>query len=212
MKGERSRVLKVRSRKQWKAIASPIRVEILTSMEGLESCTVAELAERLERKVPSLYPHLATLEAAGFVEVVSGGPGTNAPVAYRNAYDVVDFDMESLGETENAQLDTLIGRTLRAAERRYNDHELRALAARANLFRMNVSDSRFTREQVVAIARHLAAIDRIVRESKKAPIGRGDADGTVRLSLLTGAMPVGDRARQDLASFEALDPSEIVDD
>lgn len=55
---------------QWRAAASPARLQLITAIEGLGRATVLTLAEATGRSAPSLYPHLEQLEAAGFVASV----------------------------------------------------------------------------------------------------------------------------------------------
>lgn len=52
---------------QWRAAASPARLQLITAIEGLGRSTVLALAEATGRSAPSLYPHLEQLERAGFV-------------------------------------------------------------------------------------------------------------------------------------------------
>jgi hypothetical protein len=53
--------------KAWKAILSPVRREIVESMQKLGPCSIAEVARDIGRPADGLYRHVAVLVASGFL-------------------------------------------------------------------------------------------------------------------------------------------------
>ena len=68
-----------------RALASPVRQDVVDGLEAAGPCTVAELAELLGRPADGLYYHLRILERAGIL-VQSRGPGEDGRKQAR--YDV----------------------------------------------------------------------------------------------------------------------------
>ena len=66
---------------QLSALRSPLRHEILASMEQLGSCSVGELASHLGRPPQSLYYHVLRLAGAGLIRVKRLRPSARRPEA-----------------------------------------------------------------------------------------------------------------------------------
>ncbi len=62
-----SDVYRVRDRAQLRALASPVRQQVLQALGAIEPCTAKELAAHLGRKPVSLYYHLRALQEVGLV-------------------------------------------------------------------------------------------------------------------------------------------------
>ena len=63
----------IRNPKYFKALTSPPRMEIISSLSDSGPATIAELATRLGRSPHSLYHHMETLAEAGIVRSVREG-------------------------------------------------------------------------------------------------------------------------------------------
>jgi len=61
--------------KQVRAIASPVRLEVISFLVSLGPCTVAELAAAMDRPADGLYPHLRALVHAGVAVAARREPG-----------------------------------------------------------------------------------------------------------------------------------------
>lgn len=115
------------------AIASPARQELLAAL-GPGPATVTELATRLGRSRQALYYHLATLSAAGLVEVTTWrGAGRDRERVYRRTVDRVAVGARAGSARELATADRAVTAMLRLTGR-----EVRSAMASADLCRVGV--------------------------------------------------------------------------
>lgn len=63
----RPALIRIRSTKAWEAILSPVRREILESMQELGPCSIADVARATGRPADGLYRHVAILVKSGFL-------------------------------------------------------------------------------------------------------------------------------------------------
>lgn len=73
----------------WSVMMAPVRFEIIEAMRGLAPCSVAEIAEALDRPADTLYPHLRRLIAIGVVVEVGQHSGKTRP---SKVFDLVADD------------------------------------------------------------------------------------------------------------------------
>lgn len=59
--------LEVSDAETWRAISTPIRLEILDALRTHAPCTIREIARDIERPATMLYKHIEVMEKAGFV-------------------------------------------------------------------------------------------------------------------------------------------------
>lgn len=77
------RVFEIREDRQFRALRSPVRQEVVDVMESMGPCTIASVAERLGRRPDTLYFHFRTLEASGLVRRVGEeGSGREKAAVY----------------------------------------------------------------------------------------------------------------------------------
>jgi predicted transcriptional regulator len=65
--------------RQWKALASPIRVELLLLADAIEPCSIADLARLSGRRSTGLYRHVAILADADLLLPRGKRPGPRRP-------------------------------------------------------------------------------------------------------------------------------------
>ncbi|MFM8698426.1 MAG: helix-turn-helix domain-containing protein, partial [Phycisphaerales bacterium] len=59
--------IRIESTKAWEAILSPVRREVLESMQKLGPCSIADVARDTGRPADGLYRHVAVLVKSGFL-------------------------------------------------------------------------------------------------------------------------------------------------
>ncbi|MEY3023676.1 MAG: Helix-turn-helix domain, partial [Planctomycetota bacterium] len=65
--------------RQWKAISSPIRLELLALAEAEQPCSIGDLARASGRRATGLYRHVRILATAGLFEPCGQRPGARRP-------------------------------------------------------------------------------------------------------------------------------------
>ena len=65
--------------RQWKAISSPIRLELLALAEAEQPCSIGDLARASGRRATGLYRHVRILATAGLFEPCGQRPGPRRP-------------------------------------------------------------------------------------------------------------------------------------
>ena len=118
MARRRQRTLRVDDVEVLRALASPVRMEILTSLGGVGQASIAELARLLGRAPTSLYHHVDQLVQRGLVVEAGTRPrGANDERLFRLAADEVGLRHDP-GDTERAEaIADAVASNLRAAER-----------------------------------------------------------------------------------------------
>jgi DNA-binding transcriptional ArsR family regulator len=71
----RSGIYLISTPRQLDVLSSPVRGEIIEVMTRLGECTIAQIAERMERSAESLYHHMKQLRRIGIVRVVERRKG-----------------------------------------------------------------------------------------------------------------------------------------
>lgn len=92
-------IMNVTTPAQRKALASPLRQEILTHFAGTKSLAVADLAERMGRPATALYYHVTQLHDLGFLETAGERrKGKRYETLFRPT--ARRFEMPAAGESE----------------------------------------------------------------------------------------------------------------
>jgi len=187
MKHSRIPLLLISTEKQWRAMTSVVRMEMVVSLISIGPCSVSELAEHLDRPADGLYHHLRKLVTAGFfVEVDSRKVGKQTEVIY----DVVAEDFKAttnIANKKNRQhVIKLFQMVLRQATRTMET----AIETQTAVFdspeanvRFNLLSAWLDDEQMQSIRQHLSAINEIMYEGIRRKRGK-------LYSVLTYLMPV----------------------
>ena len=116
----------VHSTEDWTVVLMPVRFEMIGAMRDLAPCSIAEIAERLDRRPDTLYRHMTRLVEAGFAREVGSRPTARRPervfdltaddFQYRPSKASIHEENESLGATAAAILDLTATTFHRATE------------------------------------------------------------------------------------------------
>lgn len=159
-------------------LMSPVRVEIAEGLRALGPCSVAELAELIDRPADSLYRHVDLLMQAGLVVQ------TGFRKAGRNNEQLIDVAAEDFrpafadttGDVENETMVETARTLLRAAERAVRDaadaRELDFSTGPGRNYTINYELSWLTPESFQEIRRLVREIKRLMDEGKKRREGR----------------------------------------
>lgn len=109
----------IRSRQQLKALASPVRQEIVDALEAAGPLTISQLATLLGRATTALYSHIQALHKASLVAPVTDA---NSQTEAGVVYDVVsrplrlDYD----GPAGRAPIVKIVSAALRVSQREFS--------------------------------------------------------------------------------------------
>lgn len=108
----------IRDPRQTRALASPVRQEILDAIEGSGPCTVAQVAEHLARPADGLYFHVRALEKAGLLRRTGEtGEGRSRAGVFDVPARPVRLDYAGGGRTRTRRLGPVLDCLLRLARR-----------------------------------------------------------------------------------------------
>lgn len=177
---------------QLEALTSPARLEILSAVEALGPCAVAEIAGSVGRAPSSLYFHLEKLTAAGLVEREEGEEGA----LYRTPGRSMSLAYEP---DDPVRLELLLRATtalFRSAERTLRDAFSSGLArvrgARRDTVLVN-QRARLAPDEIREVREHVEAIEAIYVAARKT--GTGTPVGTLH-SFSAGMAPVTPREQK----------------
>jgi DNA-binding transcriptional ArsR family regulator len=177
----------IRTPKEARALAAPVRQEIVDALEHAGACTIAELAAHLERAPDGLYFHVRALERAGLVRRV-GEKGTGRAKAA--LFDVPGRPMRMDYSGSPRARVARVGPTLDGILRLAHRDTKRALADGGACVEGEARDlwvararGRVGREDLVRINGLLAECARIVRESR-------GGEGTTPVALAFALTPI----------------------
>lgn len=175
-----------------RVLASPARLEIVEAMRPDEECSVATLAERLNRPPQALYYHVRQLVEAGVIEAAGeqkSGPRTE--ILYRIRAQRVAVATNPASKTSLGLAEEVIAVTLRRAtseaRRALRTGAVADLPSGAFIGRRMtgwLDDARLLR-----ITRHLEAVERLLAEGRDRRIGRRVAFTVVLVPLVEGKTP-----------------------
>lgn len=113
----------VSSPEAWEALVSPARLEIVEALRLIGPCSIADIAESIDRPADALYRHIEILKQYGFVRDVGyrkGGRNAELLVDVSAEDFVVDFK-DNLGDGENRAIVKTAESFLRAMEKTVQD-------------------------------------------------------------------------------------------
>lgn len=166
----------IRDPEQIAAMSSPLRMAILDRLEALGPCSVAELAESLERPADALYYHVRKLLDVGLLEeagtratsrrdeVIYGFPHRRWHIAYE-----LD-DPDNVAAVNDATA-SILRRAARDFEGGLTHPGAKVQGPERNLWSLRL-EARLGREDLRELNRHLRAIVEILRKPRPAR-GRG---------------------------------------
>jgi DNA-binding transcriptional ArsR family regulator len=194
LKAKRENLVHIRTPAQWRAMGSPVRVEMLEVMRRLGPLSLAEVAQRLDRPADGLYHHARVLLSAGIIRVVERRTspraqrnGARPEAVYELAGKRIKVDLSSATGAKHSPLLRMIGSLHRAS--------LRALATAQSAGRLNDPPTNWSYGWEVAwlnksnfkkVRKHLDAIVEIL------DAGRASSGGAL-YHLQTLAIPVARR-------------------
>jgi DNA-binding transcriptional ArsR family regulator len=188
---------RVRGQAQQRAIASPLRLEIIGQFVSSESLSVREIAARMGRPASAIHYHVGVLEKAGlFRSVGERRDGRRREAEYRPVADVLEV-VGSPKRKSRTAADTAV-RTLSAAFR-MAERDLKAALSRDDA-RQNGADRnvfcarlhcRIRKSDLAAVNRHLDAIQGALAKAHHRNAPRDDDEF---VSLTIALLPLPDRA------------------
>jgi len=174
---KRQPILLVQSPAQWSVLASAVRGEILEALRLLGPCSLADIAQTIDRPADSLYPHLEQLQEAGFVVPAGFRKGA------RNVEQLIDVVAEDFaidfhdatGAAENQAIIDTANAFMKASARALRD----SAAARQLDFRpetrnlaINYELSWLTNEAFQEVRGLVRRLKQLMDEGKKRREGR----------------------------------------
>lgn len=119
---ERLKSMPVETAEQFDAVSSGVRFELITFLIAAGPCSIAVLAEQMDRRADGLYHHIRKLIAAGLVtEVGFQKSGRQVEAIYDAAADHFQFDVDFETGRNVDRILQLMKATLRRSERILSD-------------------------------------------------------------------------------------------
>lgn len=201
MSGFNDRILKIENQAQLKALAEPIKAQIVESLISKGELSVRAMADCLGFSAPRLHYHVRRLEELGLI-AVSGQRqvGNLVERIYRAAARDFVVDSRLLGQGSGENLETAAAATFavaeadmqrsiaaRAAEKaRDPGSPQRWFAATRRVLRMGPDRAKALQERLEAFLAELDAYDEGLAGGSD---GSGKADGTDAYALTLGFSP-----------------------
>ncbi len=164
---------------QMRVLIAPARVEILEAIQAHGPQTAADLAERLGKAPDRLYYHLKKLVKIG-VLVEQGprevaAPGRNGAVYAVAAKGGIGMELDPSSRAERAVwargARTVLRQVTREIERALDSGDVRTSGKRPNLA-LSRTKAWLTDADLVAVNRHLLAIENLLRKRSARGAGR----------------------------------------
>jgi predicted transcriptional regulator len=161
----------------WEILVSPVRTEIAEALRLLGPCSVAEVAQVIDRPADTLYRHIELLQQAGFVRQAGFRKGDRN---VEQLIDVVadDFVVEfsdNKGADENRAIVQTVKSFANAAQRAVRDsasaHQLEFGASARNIS-INYELSWLTPEQYQEVRELIRQLKKLMDDGKKRREGR----------------------------------------
>jgi len=189
-KAKNPAILTIRREDQKRAIASPLRMELIGLFVDREALSVAEIAERMGRPASAIHYHVGVLLEAGLL-VRSGErrEGRRREALYRPAADL--FRMEHSRKSKEpgtpAPVRTMAA-AFRMAEREMtaalSDPTVKASGPHRNILGARMH-ARLSKKDLAELNRHLRAIEKMLTDIAKNPKpSAGDQFVSLTLALL----------------------------
>jgi hypothetical protein len=167
---------RLKSEAQLAALASPLRVEMIGEVKTIGSCSIRELAARLDRPADGLYHHVRVLLKAG-VLVQSGERkvGRRVEAFYSLAANRIGGALDPASAASRQAVVRAGSAVMRLAGREFTKaidaEDIGALAA-ANKIRVMRLKTWLTDEAIAALNGHFARIERLVTRHARSKQGR----------------------------------------
>ena len=197
-KRRRPKVFMLRSEEQRKAVASPLRLELLGLFLDPKPLSVAEIAERMGRPATGIHYHVRVLEKAGLLRRVGQQRSGRRPEAlYRPVADAFKMEQprEAPAATRYAALKTL-STAFRMAERdmraALTDPGTKSAGPYRNIFGARMH-CRLSKQELAELNRHLRDIEKMLLRANKSHEASKD-DSFISLTL--ALMPLRNREVQ----------------
>jgi len=119
---QREPVILVAEAEQFEAVSSGVRFEMLTFLIAAGPCSIAVLADQMDRRADGLYHHIRKLVTAGLIrEVGFRKSGRQVETIYDSVADHFQFDVDFESGRNVDRLLQLMKATLRRSERILTD-------------------------------------------------------------------------------------------
>jgi predicted transcriptional regulator len=176
MKKPATAALVLHAQEQLDALTSPVRMEVVESLETFGPMTVARLAERMERPADSLYYHMRKLERVGIVvETERKRSGRRHEAVYRLVSARIAVALDPASKRSVDSVVKLVSALLRRADREFRGAAQRgdiqyAAACRAALGRR--TRAYLTQDALAEVERRLESLEKFVRKQSAKKRGR----------------------------------------
>ena len=119
---QREATILVAEAEQFEAVSSGVRFEMLTFLIAAGPCSIAVLAEQMDRRADGLYHHIRKLVNAGLIrEVGFRKSGRQVETIYDTVADHFQFDVDFASGRNVERIIQLMKATLRRSERIVSD-------------------------------------------------------------------------------------------
>ncbi len=194
-KRPRPKALVLRTDEQRKAVASPLRLELLGLFIDRKPLSVAEIAERMGRSATGIHYHVRVLEKAGLLRCVGQKRSARRPEAlYKPVADVFKMQQERGGASDDAV--KALSMAFRMAERdmraAMSDPGTKSLGPYRNIFGGRIH-CRLSKKDLAELNRLLREIEKLLSAVHKSHEPSKD-DSFV--SLTVALMPLRNREVQ----------------
>ena len=192
------RTLTLRSDEQRRAIASPLRLELIGLFIEREPLSVAQIAQRMGRPATAIHYHVRLLEKAGLLRRAGEQrSGSRREALYRPVAEI--FEMELPGDTTSGDPEAAI-KTLSMAFRMavgdmkgaFEDSSVRSSGPKRN-FLGGRFHCRLSREELAELNRHLRHIEKML---SRTPRTLEPSPHDTFISLTLALMPLRNREVQ----------------
>ena len=108
----------VRDPRQLRALASPVRMEVVDALHVLGRASIAEVADLVGRPADALYYHFRLLTKVGLVVPTGSVPrGRRSEERYETVGERLKLDLDPMGDDDFEALDRIVGSSLRLVQR-----------------------------------------------------------------------------------------------
>ena len=191
----RPRTLTIRSDEQRRALASPLRLELIGLFVEREALSVAQIAQRMGRPATAIYYHVQLLEKAGLLRRAGERrSGRRGETLYRPAAERFEMDMDENtkpGDPEAAVKTLSMAFRMAVGDMKaaFEDESVRASGPRRN-FIGGRFHCRLTREELAELNRHLRHIEKML---SRPPSTAEPSPHDTFISLTLALMPLRKR-------------------
>jgi hypothetical protein len=170
LKQKRDNCLIISTKKQWDAITSPVRLQIVAVFESAGPLSVAELADHLNLPADRLYHHIRILvKARLLVELGFRKTSRIAGAVYDLSAHKIDFEVDLATGKNVEHFDRLNRSVLRSASRVLESavasRVARISGARRNLY-ARYETAWLDEKELARVREHIESISEIFRKSR----------------------------------------------